>query len=56
VIANKFDEPLFENMTIAIEPKRSIENFGLVGVEDTYIVTKEGGRCITGGEREIIVV
>jgi Xaa-Pro aminopeptidase len=56
VIAGKFDEPLLENMTIALEPKRSIENFGIVGVEDTYIVTKEGGRCITGGEREIIVV
>lgn len=56
VIANKFDEPLTENMTIALEPKRSIENFGMVGVEDTYIVTNSGGRCITGGEREIIVV
>jgi len=56
VIANRFDEPLIENMTIAIEPKRSIENFGIVGVEDTYVVTKDGGRCITGGEKEIIVV
>ena len=56
VIANRFDEPLLENMTIAIEPKRSIENFGIVGVEDTYIVTKNGGKCITGGEKEIIVV
>ena len=56
VIANKFDEPLIENMTIAVEPKRSIENFGIVGVEDTYIVTKDGGKCITGGEKEIIVI
>ena len=56
VIANKFDDPLIENMTVAVEPKRSIENFGIVGVEDTYIVTKNGGRCITGGEKEIIVV
>ena len=56
VIANKFDEPLAENMTVAIEPKRSIENFGIVGVEDTYIVTKDGGKCITGGEKDIIVV
>ena len=56
VIANKFDEPLLENMTIAIEPKRSIENFGIVGVEDTYVVTKNGGRCLTGGEKDIIVV
>ena len=56
VIANRFDEPLTENMTIAVEPKCSIENFGIVGVEDTYVVTKDGGRCITGGEKEIIVV
>ena len=56
VIANKFDEVLRENMVIAVEPKRSIENFGIVGVEDTYIVTKNGGECITGGEKEIIVV
>ena len=56
VIANKFDEPLIENMVIAVEPKRSIENFGIVGVEDTYIVTKDGGKCVTGGEKEIIVV
>jgi len=56
VIANKFDEPLLENMAIAVEPKRSIKNFGIVGVEDTYIVSKEGGRCITGGQKDIIVV
>ena len=56
VIANRFDEPLIENMTIAVEPKRSIENLGIVGVEDTYIVTKSGGRCITGGEKDIIIV
>jgi Xaa-Pro aminopeptidase len=56
VIANRFDEPLLENMTIAIEPKCSVKNFGIVGVEDTYTVTKNGGRCLTGGEKEIIVV
>ena len=54
VIAKKFDEPLVENMAIAIEPKCCIKNFGVVGVEDTYIVEKEGGRCVTGGEKEII--
>jgi len=56
VIADKFNEPLAENMTLAIEPKRSIENFGIVGVEDTYVITKDGGRCLTHGEKEIIVV
>ncbi|MCL2293318.1 MAG: Xaa-Pro peptidase family protein [Spirochaetes bacterium] len=56
VIAKGFDAPLEENMVIALEPKKAIENIGMVGVEDTYIVTKDGGRCITGGEKEIMVV
>jgi hypothetical protein len=28
----------------------------MVGVEDTYIVTSEGGKCITGGGKEIIII
>lgn len=56
VIAEGFNEPLEENMVIAVEPKKGIENIGVVGVEDTYIVTKNSGRCITGGEKGIIVV
>lgn len=56
VIANGFGEPLAENMVIALEPKKSMENIGILGVEDTYIVTKNGGKCITGGEQDIWVV
>ena len=56
VLSPKFEEPLEENMVIAIEPKISFDSIGLVGVEDTYIVTKEGGQCITGGRGEIIEV
>lgn len=56
VIAKGFDEPLAENMVIALEPKKGIPNVGMVGVEDTYIVTPDGGSCITGGGREIIIV
>lgn len=56
VIANGFHEPLVENVTIALEPKKGIEKVGMVGVEDTYIVTNDGGRCITGGGSDIIVV
>jgi Xaa-Pro aminopeptidase len=43
-------------MVIALEPKAGVENVGMVGVEDTYIVTDRGGLCITGGGREIIEV
>jgi Xaa-Pro aminopeptidase len=56
VIAKGFDEPLEENMVIALEPKKGVKGVGLSGVEDTYIV-KPGGRCcVTGGGRDIIRV
>ncbi len=54
VIATGFDEPLVENITLAVEPKKGVFGIGLLGSEDTYVVTKDGGRCITGsGERSI---
>ncbi len=55
-IAEGFNSPLMENMVIALEPKKGIEGIGMVGVEDTYIVTSEGGQLITGGEKDIVVV
>ncbi|MDL2225603.1 Xaa-Pro peptidase family protein [Eubacteriales bacterium OttesenSCG-928-M02] len=56
VIAKGFDVPLVENMTIALEPKIGLEGIGIVGVEETYVVTPDGGQCITGGNREIIPI
>jgi Xaa-Pro dipeptidase len=48
--------PLRENMVIALEPKCGIEGIGMVGVEETYLVTAAGPRCLTGGGRGIIAV
>jgi len=56
VIAKGFDEPLEENMVLALEPKYSVSGTGMAGVEDTYVVAKQGGECLTGGGREIILV
>jgi Xaa-Pro aminopeptidase len=56
VIAKGFDEPLEENMVIALEPKKGIPGAGMVGVEETFIVTPRGGLCITGGGGEILRV
>jgi Xaa-Pro aminopeptidase len=56
VIARGFDEPLEENMVLALEPKKAVPGIGMAAVEDTYVVTPEGGRCVTGGGRDIIVV
>lgn len=54
VIAKGFDMPLEENMVLAVEPKRGIPGVGLVGIENTYIVTPQGGECITGCTMPII--
>jgi Xaa-Pro aminopeptidase len=43
-------------MVFALEPKRGVPGVGMVGVEDTYVVTKRGGECITGGGSDIMVV
>ncbi len=56
VIAEGFDEPLQEGMVFALEPKKGIENIGMVGIENTFIVTDQGGECITGDNPGLIPV
>ena len=56
VIAEGFDDPLQEGMVLAVEPKKGIPGIGMVGIENTFIVTKEGGRSITGQSRGLLEV
>ncbi|MDR1486523.1 MAG: Xaa-Pro peptidase family protein [Deltaproteobacteria bacterium] len=56
VIAKGFDAPLEQNMVFAVEPKKAVKGHGIAGVEDTFLVTPEGGLCLTGGGRDIIKV
>jgi Xaa-Pro dipeptidase len=56
VIAEGFDEPLQEGMTLAIEPKKGIKDVGMVGIENTFLVTPQGGRCLTGTSPGLIPV
>jgi len=56
VLAKGFDLPLEEGMTIAVEPKIGIPGFGMVGVENTFEVTKNGGKCLTGDTFDIISI
>jgi Xaa-Pro aminopeptidase len=56
VIARGFDKPLEENMVLALEPKKGIKDFGMVGIENTFIVTPQGGECITGISQGLIPV
>jgi Xaa-Pro dipeptidase len=56
VIARGFDEPLEEGMAIALEPKKGIAGVGMVGIENTFLVTPGGGRSITGRSPGLIPV
>ena len=47
-IARGFDEPLESGMAIAVEPKKGIAGVGMVGTENTFVVSPGGGRSITG--------
>lgn len=56
VITSGVDEPLEEGMTIALEPKAGVKGFGMVGIENTFVVTPGGGRSLTGRSRGLIPV
>jgi len=56
VIAEGFTEPLQEGMVIALEPKKGIAGVGMVGIENTFAVTPDGGVCITGNNPGLIPV
>ncbi|MBW2645963.1 MAG: M24 family metallopeptidase [Deltaproteobacteria bacterium] len=55
-IAKKIDYPLKENMVIAVEPKKGLEGIGLVGIENTFLVTSKGGERLTPGSDEITIL
>ncbi|MCL1981065.1 MAG: Xaa-Pro peptidase family protein [Proteobacteria bacterium] len=55
-IAGKIHTPLEANMVIALEPKKGLAGIGLVGVENTYLVTAAGGEKLTPGTDHLIVV
>lgn len=55
VLAKGFDKPLECGMTIAIEPKIGIEGVGMVGTENTYLITEAGAVNITGASQPIIL-
>lgn len=54
VIAPRSRDILQTGNAIAMEPKFVIPHVGAVGIENTYIVTPEGARCITNAPEEII--
>lgn len=55
-LADRFDTPIAEGMTFALEPKVGLPGIGMVGTENTWLVTPEGGECLSGGIRDIFCV
>jgi Xaa-Pro aminopeptidase len=55
-IAKGFDVPLEKGMAIAIEPKQGIRGVAMVGVENTFEITENGARSISGNEYDMIGV
>jgi len=47
VLAKGFQEPLESGMTIAVEPKFTFPGLGVVGLENTYLITDNGCRALT---------
>ncbi|WP_303722180.1 Xaa-Pro peptidase family protein [Malonomonas rubra] len=56
VLAQGFDMQLIAGQTIAVEPKFVFPELGPIGIENTYIVTKDGGEKVTILSDELISV
>lgn len=56
ILAKGFSQPLEEGMVIAIEPKFTFPGEGVIGVENTYVVTKEGLQSLSVSSEKIIAV
>lgn len=56
VLARGFDLPLEQGMVLAVEPKIGIPRVGMVGVENTFVVTEQGGTSLTGDQFPIICI
>jgi Xaa-Pro aminopeptidase len=56
VLAQGFKVPLVAGQTIAIEPKFVIPGKGVIGIENTFVVTLQGGEKLTGLDDDIVVI
>ena len=56
VLAKGFNVPLQLNQTIAVEPKFVFPGSGVVGIENTFVVSKDGGERLTTLNDALIVL
>ncbi len=56
VLAKGFREALQEGQAVALEPKFMFPGLGVVGIENTYLVTSSGGEKLTALADDIVYV
>ncbi|EXX85343.1 peptidase M24, partial [Paenibacillus darwinianus] len=56
VLAKGFDIPLASGMVLAVEPKFTFQNVGVVGIENCYAVTAGRPLTLTRSSEQLIVV
>jgi Xaa-Pro aminopeptidase len=56
VLAKGFKYPLQQGMVIAIEPKFTFPGVGVVGIEDTYLITESGFERLTVTDQHLFKV
>ncbi len=56
VLAQGFDMPLLAGQTLAVEPKFVFPELGPIGIENTYVVSAQGGEKITVLSDKLIAV
>lgn len=55
-LAPKMSYPLEEGMVLAVEPKVALPGVGVVGIEDTYVIRRDGAERITTCPKDFIIV
>lgn len=56
VLAQGFKQPLLAGQTIAVEPKFVFPGRGVVGIENTFAVTEQGGVKLTDRPDDLVVL
>jgi Xaa-Pro aminopeptidase len=56
VLARGFDAPLVEGHVLAVEPKFTHPEFGVIGVENTYAVRRQGAENLSQTPEDVVVV
>ncbi|CAM3967031.1 Xaa-Pro peptidase family protein [Cohnella lubricantis] len=56
VLARGFAEPLEPGMVLAIEPKFTFPGLGVVGIENSYLITESGFETLTASPEKLFIV